>query len=90
MTQVTPKVREALLLALDAPAGELKRCRGGFAPQGRPSCGVVTPRTANTMQADGLLDFDQPLFPTTVALSAKGVELATALDDAAKAKAGAA
>lgn len=87
---VTPKTRDALLLAYNAPGGELVRCPGGFGRKGELQAGVVTLRTANTLQAESLVNFDQPLFPTAIALTAKGVEVAEQLVAANAAKAGAA
>ncbi|GAB3755049.1 hypothetical protein [Lysobacter olei] len=89
-TPLTPKYREALCLAINAPGGELVRVRGGFGRKGQPEAGVVTSRMANTLECDGLVAFDQPMFPTAISLTAKGVAAAEQLVDAEAAKAGAA
>lgn len=90
MQPITPKVREALLLALHAADHRLVRGKGGYVRQGEPHAGAVTIRTANALQDDDLVQFDQPMFPTSIALTARGVERAEQLVGAERAKAGAA
>lgn len=91
MTQIiTPKVREALLLALHTPGHRLVRGKGGYVRQGAPQAGSVTIRTANAMQAGGLVEFDQPMFPACITLTPDGIAAAGQLVRAEHAKAGAA
>ena len=95
LRDLKPLQRQALPHMLDAPAHALVRCKGGYttaeaSPEARP---VFTIRTVNALQADGLVDFDQPMFPTCITLSTAGVKLAEQLVRAqrdAAAKAGAA
>lgn len=64
ITIITPMVRAALLAALAAPSGTLKRGRTGFGP--------VTRRTANKLHSEGLMQYDNAVFPHALTLTPAG------------------
>lgn len=74
---LTPKLQEALLLAFNATAHQLNRCRGGWfdrsanaAPQGAQ---VVTTRTANALVDMGLAEYDDDTIPSALTLTQTGI-----------------
>lgn len=98
MSNHKPIVRQALLAALHAKGHALQRTRGGYAAipaqvdrSGPVTTQVFTRRAVNWLEQDGLADFDDQAFPTTVTLNADGVEAARDLEaEGRMAKAGAA
>lgn len=75
--QLTPKIREALLLAASAPKHQLVRCHQGFRPSGvRSSQAAVSRRTANQLVNGMLADFNDRTLPSCVTLTQRGLELA--------------
>lgn len=92
---IPPKERDALLAALQSPTHTLRRMRGGYVAlgadvrtSGRATAHVVTRRMALRLEREGLVDFDDPEFPTVITLNAHGVALATQLRDAARTRQG--
>lgn len=90
-----PMMRAALLAAYGTPTRTLKRGPGGYVAFGNTirKSGPVqyqafTRRTVNRLDEAGLVTLDDPAFPTTVALNARGVAEAEQLLAADKAKAG--
>lgn len=79
---ITPKLGEALLIALDA-GHTLVRCASGFHDHGAqfhaeyegriPS---ITRRTANTLVNAGLADYNDRQLPSSLTLTPKGLEIA--------------
>lgn len=95
--QLQPKMRDALVAAYNTPTRSLRRGPGGFvafADKPRTSGPVMaeffTRRTVNRLAEAGLVELDDPMFPTTVTLSARGFIEAGKLLVEVKAKAGAA
>lgn len=81
---LTPKLREAALLAFHAPGVTLTRCCGGWRdPSKGGQSPVVTTRTANTMVDTGLAIYNEPLVPSALTLIPAGI--AAVRDYAAKA-----
>lgn len=90
-----PMMRAALLAAYATPSRTLKRGPGGYVAfgstirkSGTVQCEAFTRRTVNRLDDAGLVTLDDPQFPTTVALNARGVAEAEQLIAADKAKAG--
>ena len=74
---LTPKLREAALLAYHAPGVTLVRCRGGFRDPSKPATSpVVTTRTTNTMVETGMAAYDEPLMPNRLTLTLDGIATA--------------
>lgn len=94
---IPPLQRQALLAALAAPTHTLRRMRGGYVAldadvrtSGAATAHVFTCRLMNMLWRNNLVDFDQPDFPTTVTLNARGKAAAEQLREHECAKAGAA
>lgn len=79
-TLLTPLQRLALRAALAAPCHTLLRRPGGFGTL-TPGAAVFTARTINTLELDGLLEFDTLQFPTQASLSDEGRAIAQQLQD---------
>lgn len=74
---LTPKLREAALLAYHAPGVTLVRCCGGYRDPSKPATSpVVTPRTANTMVVTGMAVYNEPLVPSGLTLTPDGIATA--------------
>lgn len=76
---IPPLQRQALLAAFAAPTHTLRRMRGGYVAldadvrtSGAATAHVFTNRLMNMLWRNNLVDFDQPDFPTTVTLNARG------------------
>lgn len=92
--ELQPLMRAALLAAHATPTRSLKRGPGGYIAHtatirrsGPVQCQAFTRRTVNRLDNAGLVDLDDPVFPTTVTLNARGIAEAEQLVAAAKAKA---
>lgn len=72
-TTITPTLRACLLAMYAAPNNALQRARGGFSVAGAP---MFTLRAVRMLERDWLVEFDNPAFPASVTLTAKGRELA--------------
>ncbi|WP_164514600.1 hypothetical protein [Pseudoxanthomonas sp. SGT-18] len=90
-----PMMRAALLAAYGTPTRTLKRGPGGYIAisgtirtSGPVQYQAFTRRTVNRLDKAGLVTLDDPAFPTTVALNARGIAEAEQLIAAEKAKAG--
>jgi len=86
-TPTTPKVREALIAAHNAPHNALLRVRGGFSGAGQST--VVTVRTVNAMERDNLLE-RLGMFGSEVRLTTDGRALAAQVAGASTPQAAAA
>lgn len=87
-TTLTPLHRQALLAGLQAQRHTFTRCRGGYLPTTGERT-VFTTRTIRAMERDGLIEYrDQ--FAETAKLTRDGIGAARELQQADKAKAGAA
>lgn len=89
----TPTVRAALLAALETPSHSLRRGPGGYVAFGRSirtsgpaSCEAFTRRVVNWLERDGLAEFDDPMYPTTVTLTNAGVSEAQRIKDQGRAR----
>lgn len=89
-TDITPKLRDALLLALRAPERTLTRCAAGFHSPSDRHAGAVTRRTANTLHNAMLGEFNAADIPSAITLTPRGVDLAQQIEAAELAKARAA
>lgn len=83
---IPPLQREALLAALQSPTHTLRRMRGGYVAlgadvrtSGQATAHLVTRRMALRLEREGLVEFDDPMFPDTVTLNRKGIALAEQL-----------
>lgn len=95
MSTLQPMMRAALLAAYNTATRSLKRGPGGYIAFGTTvrqsgplTCQAFTKRTVNRLDDAGLVTLDDPAFPTTVTLNARGVAEAEQLIAADKAKAG--
>ena len=71
---LTPKLREAALLAFHAPGVTLTRCCGGWRdPSQGAASPVVTTRTANTLVETGMAVYNEPLVPSALTLTPSGI-----------------
>lgn len=95
-SDLKPLQRKALLAALQSPTRALQRSRksyialDGTTTSGTQPVETFTPRLMNMLERDGLVEFDPPMWPSRVTLTAEGVRMAEALRSAKGAKAGAA
>ncbi len=87
MPELQPKMRAALVAAYRTPSHTLRRGCGGFVAMGTPirTSGPIlfqafTRRTINRLDAAGLVQLDQPEFPSTVTLTSEGMRVATQLE----------
>ena len=83
--QITPKLGEALQLAVSASSCTLTRCGRGFHDSRTrldtsSPYGIVTRRTANQLANAGLATYNDRTVPSAITLTAKGVEQARACD----------
>lgn len=92
-----PMMRAALVAAYNTPSRTLKRGPGGYIAydstirkSGPVQYQAFTRRTINRLDEAGLVTLDEPEFPTTITLNARGIAAAEQLIAAEKAKAGAA
>lgn len=90
-----PMMRAALLAAYNTPTRSLRRGPGGYIAisgtirtSGPVQYQAYTRRTVNRLDEAGLVMFDDPRFPTTVVLNARGMAEAEQLLAADRAKAG--
>jgi len=81
-----PIARRALLAAFQSSGHALRRARGGFATapadiktSGTASIEVFTRRAVNWLDNAGLVDFDDPRYPSVVRLNARGERYAQEL-----------
>lgn len=81
MNALTPKIGDALIVALEAPGNTLTRCAGGFRdpaahlyPEGRQD--IVTRRTGNALVNAGLADYNDRRIPSSMTLTRKGFDIA--------------
>lgn len=81
---ITPKLGEALQIALDA-GHTLVRCANGFHDHGaqfhaeyKGRIPSITRRTANTLVNAGLADYNDRKIPSSLTLTPKGLETALA------------
>lgn len=79
-TDPTPKVRDALLLALHADDHTLTRCRDGF--RCARAGGTVTRRIANTLRNAMLAEFNAVDVPSAITLTERGAALARQIEAA--------
>ncbi|GAB3305786.1 hypothetical protein [Luteimonas notoginsengisoli] len=86
LPHIPPLQREALLAALQSPTHTLRRMRGGYVAlgadvrtSGTATAHTVTRRMALRLEREGLVDFDDPDYPTVITLNAHGVALAEQL-----------
>lgn len=72
---LTPKLRDAVLLAQAAPAHTLHRCRLGWHNRSHAAAGAqaVTTRTANALVDMGLADYDDAALPAALTLTTAGL-----------------
>ena len=82
--EITPKLGEALLIALNA-GHTLVRCAGGFHdagarhyPEYEGRIPSITRRTANTLVNAGLADYNDRQIPSSLTLTPKGLQIALA------------
>lgn len=91
---IPPLQRQALLAALRTPNRSLRRSRGGYVAldadirtSGKATAYAFTGRIMNMMWRAGLVDFDEPNFPSVVTLTKRGAEVAEQLLASERAKA---
>ena len=81
-----PIAQRALLAAFQSPGHALRRARGDFATppaeirtSGTADVQVFTRRAVNWIDNAGLVDFDDPQYPSVVRLNARGERYAEQL-----------